>query len=68
MQLGGIQGQLAPAVADSSTLLEGTVGLFTRRLPLKPEKKRRERRGGVGCWIIGEGLRIWGDRTYQDQL
>jgi len=24
-------------------------GVFTRPLPLKPEKKRRERRGGVGC-------------------
>ena len=72
MELRGIQGQRAPAIpADASTLLEGAVGLFTRRLPLKPEKKRRERWRDIGCWIIcgGQGCsgsasrRGWFPRT-----
>ena len=44
----GIQGQRAPAVADASSLLEGTKGVFTRPLPLRPEGRRRERR--LGRW------------------
>ena len=36
---GGIQGQRAPAIPqDGSGLEEAVIGLFTRRLPLKPEK------------------------------